>query len=252
MAEDISGDLFDLLSPDRLTLVSELNQRKLNLTALSKLLKCTLQECSRNLGRLSDSGFVKKDSDGLYETTSFGRAMLSQVPSLRFLVRERNYFLSHDLSFLPRGFVERIGELVQGKRVDHTGLVLDHIREAVSKAREYVWLIADQIMPRYPGIGSDYSKDVSVKMVAEQTIDKKILSETRTILPRSEIGFLHEVKIAMAINEKIAGLCFPGVNGKIDFNGGFTGEDPSFRGWCTDLFDYYWSRSRKIQLLSEV
>lgn len=252
LEEDISGDLFDLLSPDRLALVTELSQRRLNLTALSKMLKCTLQECSRNLGRLTDSGFVKKDSEGLYETTSFGRAMLSQVPSLRFLVREREYFLSHDLSILPRGFTERIGELLQGKRVDHTGLVLDHIRAAVSKGREYVWLIADQIMPRYPGIGSDYSKDVPVRMIAEQTIDKKILSETRTILPRSEIGFLHEVKIAMAINESVAGLCFPGLNGKIDFNGGFTGEDSSFRGWCADLFGHYWAKSRKIHLLSEV
>jgi predicted transcriptional regulator len=171
--------------------------------------------------------------------------MLSLVPGVKFLVKERKYFLSHDLSFLPAEFIERIGELLAGKRVDHTGLVLDHIRAAVSKAREYVWLISDQIMPRYPGMGSEYSKNVSVRIVAEQTIDKKILSETKSILPRSEVGFLREVKIAMAINESIAGICFPGLDGRIDFNGGFTGEDTAFRGWCTDLFEHYWSRSER-------
>jgi predicted transcriptional regulator len=245
VADDLSEILFDLVSPDRLAIVSELSTRKLRLTALSKLSKHTVQECSRDLNRLSESGFVRKDSEGLYEITSLGRAMLSLVPGLKFLVKERKYFLSHDLSFLPAEFIERIGELLAGKRVDHTGLVLDHIRAAVSKAREYVWLISDQIMPRYPGMGSEYSKNVSVRMVAEQTIDKKILSETKSILPRSEVGFLHEVKIAMAINESIAGMCFPGLNGKIDFNGGFTGEDTAFRGWCTDLFEHYWSRSER-------
>lgn len=253
MADDISEALFDLVSPDRLALVSELSVRKQRLTALSRLSKHTVQECSRNLNRLSDSGFVKKNSEGLYEITSFGRAMLSLIPSLKFLVRQKEYFLSHNLSFLPRGFIERIGELSTGDRVNHASLVLEHIRAVVSKGREYVWLISDQMMPRFPGIGSSYSsKEIPVKLVSEQTIDRKILLETKSALPRSEIAVLHEVKIAMAINESIAGVCFPGLNGKIDFSAGFAGSDPLFRAWCTDLFEHYWSKSRKIQSVVEL
>ena len=91
MAENISEILFDLLSPDRLALVSELNLRKQRLTALAKILKCTVQECSRNLNRLTDSGFIKKDSDGLYDITPFGRAMLSLVPGFGFLIKHREF-----------------------------------------------------------------------------------------------------------------------------------------------------------------
>src|SRR5690349_20115347 len=143
MADDFSEVLFDLVSPDRLALLTQLNARKQRLTALSKLTNHTVQECSRDLNRLSGSRFVRKNSEGLYEITSFGRAMLSLVPSLSFLVKQRKYFLSHDLSFLPSGFVERIGELSTGESVNHASHVLDHNRAVVSKGKEYAWLISD-------------------------------------------------------------------------------------------------------------
>jgi predicted transcriptional regulator len=248
MTEDISYILFDLFSPDRLTLISELSIRKQRLTALSKLLNQTVQECSRDLNRLSDSGFIRKDSGGLFEITPFGRAMLSLIPSLRFLVSQREYFLSHDLSFLPRGFIERIGELLTGERVNHISLVLEHIKAVVSKGEEYVWLISDQLFPRWPGIGTYFhSKETPVRLLCEQTIDRKIISEYKSALPRSEIAVLPQVKIAVAINETTAGVCFPNLDGKIDFGAGFAGNDPLFRGWCSDIFENYWSKSKKIQ-----
>jgi predicted transcriptional regulator len=246
LADSFSDVIFDLVSSDRLALVTELSVRKRNLTALSKLFKHTVQECSRDLNRLTESGFVRKDSDGLYEITAFGRAMLSQIPSLKFLVRERGYFLSHDLSFLPQGFIERIGELSTGVRVNHTSLVLDHIRAVVLTGKEYVWLISDQMMPRWPGIGSSYtSREIPVRVISEPTIDRKILSETRTALPHSEFATMGNVRVAMAMNETIAGMCFPGLNGKIDFAAGYAGGDPLFRGWCRDLFEHYWLKSEK-------
>ncbi|MBO0888696.1 hypothetical protein J2P12_06310, partial [Candidatus Bathyarchaeota archaeon] len=199
---NVSEVLFELISPERFAIVNELSLGRQRLTELSKLSKHTVQECSRDLNRLSEAGFVRKDSNGLFEITPFGRAVLSLFPGLKFLVKERHYFLSHDLSFLPRQFIERIGELSEGKAVNHASLVLDHIREVVSKGREYVWLISDRMMPRWPGIGSSYpSKDIPVRMIADQTIDRAILSEAGTALSRTEIGVLPRVSVAMAINE---------------------------------------------------
>ncbi|MBO0889258.1 hypothetical protein J2P12_09185, partial [Candidatus Bathyarchaeota archaeon] len=107
--------------------------------------------------------------------------------------------------------------------------------------------------PRWPGIGSSYpSKDIPVRMIADQKIDPAILSEARSALSRTEIGVLPRVSVAMALNESLAGLCFPGLNDQIDFGAGFIGTDPSFIAWCTDLFQEYWSKSRKIDSLSEL
>lgn len=253
MKDEVSDVLFDFISPDRLTLLSELRDRKQRLTALSKLSNQTVQECSRDLDRLVESGFIRKDSEGLFEITPFGRAMQSLIPGFRFLIREREYFLSHDLSFLPQEFIERIGELSSGERVSHISLVLEHIKRVVSQGREYVWLISDRLFPRWPGIGTSFSsKETPVKLIAQQTIDRKIMLEYKSALPRTEIGLLKEVRIAMAISETVAGVCFPDVHGKIDFGAGFAGSDPVFRGWCINLFEHYWSKSRRNESITHL
>jgi hypothetical protein len=46
--------LFSLASDDRLTLLAEVNTNKQRLTALSKSIKASLQECSRHLERLTE------------------------------------------------------------------------------------------------------------------------------------------------------------------------------------------------------
>jgi predicted transcriptional regulator len=175
--------------------------------------------------------------------------MLSLFPGIRFLSRYKDYFLSHDLSFLPKGYVERIGELSAGDYVNHLSLVLEHIKTVISKGREYVWLISDQPIVVGASIGTSFfSRDLPVRLIGEQTIDRKVLTETKSALSHSEIAGLQEVKIAMAINETFAGVCFPGTNGKIDFSAGFSGKDPQFRAWCCDLFEHYWAKSKKLEL----
>jgi predicted transcriptional regulator len=111
LTEDISKVLFNLASADRLTLLSEIGSRNQRLTTLSKVINASPQECSRHLSRLSDASLVRKNSEGLYEITPLGIAIQTLFPTFRFLLRYRDTFLSHDLSFLPRGFVERMGEL---------------------------------------------------------------------------------------------------------------------------------------------
>jgi len=245
--EGVPELLFNLASTDRLVLLSEIATRKRRTSDLSKSIGASIPECSRHLGRLAEAGLVKKNPDGLYEATHVGRTILRLLPSMEFVLGNKEYFRSHDLSFLPRGFMERIGELSAGQRVNHFRSVLEHIKTVVSQGREFVWLVSDTLFPQWPGIGSSFhSGEVPVKLISEQYIDHKVVSEYRSRLPRSEIAAMKEVRIAMAINEGLAGVCFPSVEGGIDFSAGFAGTDPLFRTWCTDLFEYYWSKSRKI------
>jgi predicted transcriptional regulator len=56
----------------------------------------------------------------------------------------------------------------------------------------------------------------------------------------------HEnVTIGIAMNEKIAGIAFPDLKGKMDFNSGFTSGSIDFHKWCRDLFSFYWNRLKK-------
>jgi len=45
----------------------------------------------------------------------------------------------------------------------------------------------------------------------------------------------------IAMNEKIAGIAFPDLKGKTDFNSGFRSDSINFHEWCRDLFSFYWN-----------
>lgn len=250
MTEDIEEHLFNLASNDRLKLLVSINQKKERLTNLAKVIKASTQECSRHLNRLSNSGYIKKDSDGSFETTTLGRAVLRIVPGIQFLVTHKNYFLSHDVTSIPEGFTERIGELVEGKLVGHFNIVLDHIKRVILEGRDFVWLIADQPVVPTSNLGQAFtSRTVPVRLVVKHGTDLGALSAARSVLPEKfDVANVNNVGVAMAINENLAGVCFPGPDGKLDFGVGFVGSDSSFRSWCCDLFDYYWRSAEPFRL----
>jgi len=226
-------------------LLAEINHQPQRLTDLSKVLKASAQECSRHLSRLSDSGYIKKESDGSFETTPLGKALVRVLPSIQFLLQHRNYFLSHDLSRLPTSYVERIGELTQGKLVGHFNIVLDHIKKVIIEGNEFVSLIADQpVVPTATMGGAFRSRSIPVKLIINEGYDMKMLAAAKSVLPEKfETATLNQVHVAMAINEKLAGVCFPGPDGKLDFGVGFVGSDSAFRGWCTEMPKNYWTES---------
>jgi hypothetical protein len=39
----------------------------------------------------------------------------------------------------------------------------------------------------------------------------------------------NDIKVGIALNEKVAGLTFPNMTGKLDFNTGFRSDNPVFR-----------------------
>ena len=249
MTEDIEEHLFNLASNDRLTLLVNINEKKQRLTSLAKIINASTQECSRHLSRLSDSGYVRKDSDGSFEATTLGKAVLRVLPSIQFLLIHKNYFITHDLTSIPASFNERIGELVEGKLVGHFNTVLDHIKKVILEGREYVWLIADQPVVPTSTLGNAFtSRNVPVRLIVKRGIDLSALSAAKSILPEKfEVANLNDVGVAMAINEKLAGVCFPGPDGKLDFGVGFVGSGSSFRSWCCDLFDYYWKSGEPVR-----
>jgi predicted transcriptional regulator len=248
-SEALAELLFNLGSVDRLTLLSQINGRKQKLASLSKTINASMPECTRHLARLREAGLVKRDSDGFYVTTTLGEAMLRLLPIQDFLLRHREYFLSHDLSRLPSSFVVRLGELAKSNYVERFGRVLDRVRETIFEVTEFACVIADDpiIVGRSLGKGLQ-TKDVRARFILPTGISPDILRAIKTPFPRAELATLKDVRLALGLNEKAAGVIFPTLEGKIDFGAGFFGDDPTFREWCNDLFEYYWKRSTKAIL----
>ena len=103
--------LFEFSNEERLKILFELEKGPKNLTSIAKDLDFTSQGTSRNIARLVETSIIRRNPDGEYELTPYGSVSLKLLSSYEFLSRNRQYFLSHDVSVLPYQFINRIGEL---------------------------------------------------------------------------------------------------------------------------------------------
>ena len=244
--EDLAELLFAVASVDRLTLFYAIAKERLRLTQLASKLSASTQETSRHLSRLQEARIIEKQSDGCFTLTSFGRAMEALLPSLKFLTQYREYFLSHDLSALPLDFLERIGELQRSEFAHGVGLVLSHTSQVFREAKRFVWLASDNVMDLSTLGGRAASEDVVLRIIVPAGRISGPQSVGAELPAKAELRVVGKVSAGLALNEKTAGVTFPDLAGKIDFNSGFAGGDPKFRKWCTDLFMFHWNEAKHL------
>lgn len=257
--ERLAELLFILASVDRLTLLSEITIEKCKLSQLTSKLSATPQETSKHLMRLRDAKLIEKDSDGFFSPTAFGKIMMNLLPSIKFLMQNREYFLSHDISSLPIEFIERLGELQEGQYLDKAGSILTYVQQVVQEAGEYIWLMADhplgsgQFVQRSGKLESSNTVIWRVIIPADSNLDwTRVRAEVGTHKGRIEYHLIKDpngIKAGIGMNEKIAALTFPDSKGNLDFNSGFRSNNPLFHKWCQDLFAFHWNRAeKKVQL----
>ena len=245
--EDVTGLLFAVASVDRLTLFYTISKERLRLTQLASKLSASTQETSRHLSRLQETKIIEKESDGCFILTPFGKILLV-LPSLKFLTRHKEYFLTHDISALPLEFIERIGELEQGAFSHGVGYVLSHTADVFREAEKYAWLCSDNVMDLSTLGGKGAGEDVLLRIIVPTASIDKIAPETPRAEPgvKVELRAIDRVNAGLAMNERRAGVTFPDLTGQIDFNGGFGSVDPNFHKWCADLFMFHWNKAKNV------
>jgi len=239
-----AGLLFELANSDRLTILAEIDKAPLKLSQVARKLSATVQETSRHLERLSAAKLVEKDSTSSYRVTPFGKLILSLLPSFSFLQAQKEFFLSHDLSSLPQGFVPRIGELSEHQVLERLDDSLAYTERIITDAEQYVWIMADQnVRQSYP---HEHPELVSRRLLLPKGTDlqtfQRMWNDAGSEL---QIGFVDNVKVTIVMNEKMAAVCFPRLDGRMDFTQGFAGKTPKFNAWCRDLYNAYWDRAAK-------
>ncbi len=248
-AKTVADLLFELASSDRLAILREVDRSPMKLSQVARKLAATPQEASRQLGRLAEAKLIERNSEGSYSLTSFGRVALFLVPSFAFLSEESEYLLSHDLSSLPLGYLQRIGDLMEHERVDLIDDMISFEDRVLKEANQYIWYMVDQLfgysLHEDRAHGDDLDR-ISLRMVLPKSISPDVLGRIRGSLGgRFEIGITDEVKVAIVMNEQMAGVAFPALDGRIDYGRGFTGKTPRFHRWCHDLCTEFWNISKK-------
>ena len=63
-----------------------------------------------------------------------GKVVLSLTPSFTLLSKDKEYFKSHDASALPLPFIERMGEVLEHKEINHINETLDFQQRVVKES----------------------------------------------------------------------------------------------------------------------
>ncbi|HXG07356.1 MAG TPA: transcriptional regulator [Nitrososphaera sp.] len=248
------GSLFFELAGDlRLSMLRSLNQKNYRLSQLASEVDATMQEAHRNMTRLIDAGLVAKDREGELTLTSYGRTIVTIIPSYEFLYRNREFFADHSLGDLPPKFIQRMGAFRNCETVRGVMAILQRWKNLYTESEKYIKEIMAQVpLDLIETISSRVEKGVKFSYIfaANAVVPKgrtQLLQKVgwRNFISRGlvERRMLPEVKVMTIFNEKQGCVLFPNLKGEPDLNVMFLGEDKEFLEWCSDFFNYQWEQA---------
>ena len=202
-----------------------------------------------------------------------GTVMLTQIPTLNFLSKNKGYFSDHMLGELPLKFIQRLGALSDSLYLDNQVAIFEYQREILSRAQNYLYIIVpqmplyliDSIMPKLEANEKNSERN-------EHIIQLKYLLPYNAILPKKRHNdlrhstfyklldkkivqrrMIERVPLGILVNESQSMVMFPMITKKesakeaggarheeIDMNSGFYSTDSIFHEWCLDCFNYIW------------
>ncbi len=246
-------DIFwELAGEMRRNILFKLDSKSMKLSQLAKELDASVQEVHRNVNRLIDAGLVAKNSEGLLILTTYGKTVLTQIPSFQFLARNKQYFEEHILA-LPMKFIQRIGALNNSELINGVVAVLARWKSMYNNADEHIMEIMAQVpLDLIEPLANRIKQGVKFSYIfGENTIVPKGRREIlqrlnwNSLLAKGlvERRMIKKVQVMVIVTDKEAGVLFPNKKGDTDMNHMFYSKDPLFHEWCLDFFRYTWYNS---------
>ncbi len=247
---NVADLLFELATTDRLAILSEIDSRPMRLTKVAKMLSSTVQATSRQIERLCEAKLIERNSKGDYQLTQFGKLALTLLPAFDFIQDKKDYLLTHDLSFLPQEFIQRIGQLTEHENLDNLDSALAYVGVTFFEAKQYLRCMTDAVGASVTHhTWKPNPEKIEYMLILPKSISfpKAVEARSRSYLPAAEVevAFLDYPKATIVLSEKKAIVAFPLLNGEVDIRSWIAGENPSFHKWCCDLFNFYWDRAEK-------
>lgn len=251
--EETSSEFLELASEVRLKILSELMQKPSRVTILAKKFNVTAQEVHRNFDRMSTMGLIQKQKNNLYEITTFGKAVFTQIPSISFLSGNKEFFKNHSFENMSPKFLRRIGELNNCEQISGVSKTLEIWKKIYQNANDYIFNVLSEtpldlieLMIKRVKLGTKYKHIISEN--ASIPKGRKKLLEKSGFYPLLESGkierrMLKSVQISVILNENSAAVMFPDLSGTPDLRSMFYSQDEEFRNWCLDYFKHCWNIS---------
>jgi len=258
-SEKIANDFLEFSSEQRLNIMINLAEKKLNISKLANLLDATKSEIHRNVTRLTKTGLIQKDSDGNFALTTYGNAVLIQIPSLSFVSDNKQYFNTHTLGNLDKKFIHRLGALHEEKQIKGFVKVLEKWKQIHENAEKYIYNILSEVP--YSGdiidvIASKLNKEIPIHSIFSEIAiipdaRKKIFEEKgfhkHVVSGLLERRIKKDITVVVLVTDNEAAVIFPNENGVPDLSTMFFSSDANFHEWCLDYFQWMWNNSTGFQ-----
>jgi predicted transcriptional regulator len=233
---------FNLSSESRLDILYAVSEERLRMNEIAKKVNITATEASRQIQRLSDESLIQKHTDGTYQLSNFGQLVLHFMPMFSFFVKNKAYFLDHDVWQIPPEFVSRLGELSEGVLVEELAEIVNRIENMMRSAEEYVYVITDQVMNVHSRVMEEQtSKGIKFRSIAHV---KLVNPQAKKYQGDVETRFLESIPGLLVVTEKEGFFALISGDGRLSHSG-FYGIDAALLGWINDMFAYYWGRAEK-------
>jgi len=254
--EDFVSDIFlELASETRCQILSMLAEKPFRSTEISKKIGTSIQETHRNTARMTDAGLIVKDSSGFFNLTNYGRVITKQIPYFEFFRLNKKFFEDHTVGKIPDKFIQRIGSLKNCQIISSVTVVLERLKKLEFSAEKELKIMVNQAWEdEGKALIACNEKGVKVRAIlGKNTIFSKELidsaDENKKNLDEKliEQRMIESVPISIYISHNDVGVIFPNLKGEVDMNTLLLSEDPDFRGWCEDVFEYYWSQGGRFK-----
>ena len=247
--------LFELSNEDRLNILYELKNNPMKLSRVSERFNFTVPETARNMARLTEAFLISKNAEGYFHLTPIGEAALQFIPSFEFISEHKKYFKTHRISTLPPEYAANIGALRKSEFVNEVTATFFNIEKTVREAKEYLWIIVDQILASaLPLFADATTRGVEIRklMPRNATIPSSIMTlandpafERAARAKLLESRYLDELDVFIIMSEKeIAAISFKNTEGFFDY-GSFKTNNEVALNWTKSLFLHYWEKAKR-------
>jgi predicted transcriptional regulator len=169
--EGIEKLFFELASESRLGILRKLMEKDWKTNEVARKLDLTTTETFRQLQRLSENLLVRKQPEGTYAISEYGRVVSQLSSSLELVFKHKKYFLKHDFARLPSQFLSRIGELSQANLM--MGMVESTMKSStlIGEAEKFMWAVSPEPVPQaFEEISKQIPKRAEYRILSPQDV----------------------------------------------------------------------------------
>ena len=242
--EGIDRLFYELANESRLNILRQLLAKNFRIQEIARKLDLTDTEAFRQLQRLSEALLIKKQPDGAYTITEYGKLLLQFSRSFEFAFKFKQCLLTRNVWRIPEQFINRLGELSQATLSTDAIEMVNKSEQLILGAEKYLWIIGERPLSFLSAkVIEQAQKGIKFRLLFDESCSKfyENIPEIKDVFEKRVIPATPAILI---ISEKFAGINMLSIDGRGD-NVVFYGKDPALLKWANDLFLHYWDQGKR-------